>query len=110
MPCFPNLGLNLVQLELMSFDSPIPIGCTVCEIFAFKLYCDLGAGVRVHSRSSKAALFNSAHMTFHSKYASIYYHFRDIAALVENRYPCIRRPCVRSEAVRFTEQPLVTKN
>ena len=31
------------------------IGCTVCEIFAFKLYCDLETGVRGHSRSSKAA-------------------------------------------------------
>jgi len=25
------------------------IGCTVCEIFAFKLYCDLEIGVRGHS-------------------------------------------------------------
>jgi len=29
--------------------------CTVCEIFAFKLYCDLEAGVLGQSRSSKAA-------------------------------------------------------
>jgi len=29
------------------------IGCTVCEIFAFKLYCDLETGVRGHSRSLK---------------------------------------------------------
>jgi len=34
------------------------IGCTVCEIFAFKLYCDLEIGVQGHSRSSKAALFD----------------------------------------------------
>jgi len=27
------------------------IGCTVCEIFAFKLYSDLETGVRGHSRS-----------------------------------------------------------
>ena len=26
------------------------IGCTVCEIFAFELYRDLGTGVRGHSR------------------------------------------------------------
>ena len=51
------------------------IGCTVCEIFAFKLYCDLETGVRGHSRSSKTALF-----VFHSNYASISYRFRDIAA------------------------------
>jgi len=35
------------------------IGCTICEIFAFKLYCDLETGARGHSRSSKAALFYS---------------------------------------------------
>ena len=26
----------------------IGIGCTVCEIFAFKLYCNLETGVRGH--------------------------------------------------------------
>ena len=31
------------------------IGCTVCEIIAFKLYCDLETGVRGHSRSLKVA-------------------------------------------------------
>ena len=31
------------------------IGFTVCEKFAFKLYCDLETGVRGHSRSLKAA-------------------------------------------------------
>ena len=36
------------------------IGCTVCEIFAFKLYCDLETGVRGHLRSSKTALFDRA--------------------------------------------------
>ena len=38
------------------------IGCTVCEIFAFKLYCDLETGVRGHSRSSKVTAFDSLHM------------------------------------------------
>jgi len=37
------------------------IGCTVCEIFAFKLYCDPETGVPGHSRSSKAALFDRTH-------------------------------------------------
>jgi len=37
------------------------IGCTVCEIFAFKLYRDLETGVRGHSMSWKAALFDRAH-------------------------------------------------
>ena len=31
------------------------IGCTVCEIFAFKLYCDFETGVRGHSGSLKVA-------------------------------------------------------
>jgi len=59
------------------------IGCTVCEIFAFKLYCDLETGVWGHLRSSKTALFDRAHTTlfvFRCNYASIYYRFRDIAA------------------------------
>jgi len=62
------------------------IGCNVCEIFAFKLYCDLETGVQGHSRSSKEALFDRAHTTLYSSsivtnnYASIYYRFRDIAA------------------------------
>ena len=38
------------------------IGCTVCEIFAFKLYCDLETGVRGHSRSSKVTPFDSLRM------------------------------------------------
>ena len=42
------------------------IGCTVCEIFAFKLYCDLETGIRGHSRSSKVALFDRAHTTLYS--------------------------------------------
>jgi len=72
------------------------IGCTVCEIFAFKLYCDLETGVQVtqchrkwhheisrprkpvqlycdletvvwgYSRSSKVALFDRAHTTLYS--------------------------------------------
>ena len=40
------------------------IGCTVCEIFAFKLYCDLEIEVQGHSSSSKAALFDRAHTTY----------------------------------------------
>ena len=42
------------------------IGCTVCEIFTFKLYCDLETGVRGHSRSSKVALFDTARTTLYS--------------------------------------------
>jgi len=35
--------------------------CTVCEIFTFKLYCDLETKVQGNSKSSKAALFDGAH-------------------------------------------------
>ena len=42
------------------------IGCTVCEIFAFKLHCDLETGVRGHSRSSKVAVMDRAHRTLYS--------------------------------------------
>ena len=42
------------------------IGCTVCEMFAFKPYCDLETGVRCHSRSSKVALFDKANTTLYS--------------------------------------------
>ena len=41
------------------------IGCTVCEIFDFKLYCDLETGVRCHSGSLKLALFDRAHTTLY---------------------------------------------
>ena len=51
------------NITIRSADSENPrlepnmewIGCTICEIFAFKLYCDLETGVRGHSRSSKTA-------------------------------------------------------
>jgi len=42
------------------------IGCTVCEIFAFKLHCDLETEVRDHSRSSKVALVDREHRTLYS--------------------------------------------
>jgi len=85
------------------------IGCTVCEIFAFKLYCDLKTGVLGHSRSSKVALFDRAHhmrlyILFCSKYASIYYRFRGIAAYWSKiATPCNRRP-------RLGEKPLYLRN
>jgi len=42
------------------------MGCTVCELFAFKVYRDLETGVRGHSRSSKVILFDRAHTTLYS--------------------------------------------
>jgi len=68
------------------------IGSTVCEIFAFTLYCDLETGVRGHSRSPKVALFDTAHTTLYS-YSIVticFYLFpfpRYSRILVENRSP-----------------------
>jgi len=42
------------------------IGCTVCEIFAFKLYWDLETGVQGHSRASKAAPLDRIEQGIHS--------------------------------------------
>jgi len=44
------------------------IGCTVSEIFDFKLYSDLETGVHGHSGSSKVALFDRAHTTLYSSF------------------------------------------
>ena len=41
------------------------IGCIICEIFTFKLYCYLETGIRGHSRSLKVTLFDRVHMTLY---------------------------------------------
>jgi len=50
---------------------------------------------------------------FNSNYASIYYRFRDIAAywskIASFCYPLVFGASVGGEAVRVTQQPLVTK-
>jgi len=93
------------------------IGCTVCEIFAFKLYCDLEMRVWGHSRSSKTTPFDRAHTTLYSSsmvtnnYASISYRFRDIAEYWSKiATPLVFGAPVGGEVVRFTQRPLVTKN
>ena len=68
----PAAILDFIESEIAPFDPPFPktllepkmewIGCSVCEIFAFKLYCDLETGVRGHSKSSKVTPFDSLHM------------------------------------------------
>ena len=76
------------------------IGCTICErgiceIFGFKLYCDLETGFWGHSRSLKAALFDRAHTTLYSSSTCgpELPPFRNIAAyLVENCYPLYLAP------------------
>jgi len=51
--------LGFLKFQSCTISSAVPenptlepnmewIGCTVCEIFAFKLYCDLETGVRGH--------------------------------------------------------------
>jgi len=65
------------------------IGCTACETFAFKLECDLETRVRSHSRSSKAAPFDRAHMTLSPSSIRLYLlpFPRYSRILVENHYP-----------------------
>jgi len=91
------------------------IGCTVCEIFAFKLYCDLETGVLGHSRSSKLALFDRAHTTLYSSSivtTSIYLlpFPRYSRILVANCYRLVFGAHFGGEAPRFAQGPLVTKN
>jgi len=92
------------------------IGCTVCEIFAFKVNCDLETRVRGHSRSSKMTLFDRAHTTLYSSSIEtmpLLVPFpRYSRILVENFYPppLVFGAPVGGEAVRFTQWSLVTKN
>jgi len=81
---FQNIAIQSANPENPSLEPNMEwIGCTVCEIFAFKLYCDLETGVWGHSRSSKVAQFNRAHTTLYSSSIvnmhSIYYRFGDRA-------------------------------
>ena len=83
------------------------IGCTVCEIFAFKLYCELETGVRGHSRSSKAALFDRAHTTLYlssivTTPLNLLPFPRYSRILVENRYPLVFGAPVGGDALSFT--------
>ena len=90
------------------------IGYTVCEIFAFKLYCDIETGVRGHSMSSKVALFDTEHTTLYSPsivnmclsitVSKIWLH------VGRKLLPLVFGIPIRGEAVRFTQQTLVTKN
>jgi len=71
VPGWPSAAiLDIIEPEIVPFvrsaDPENPylepdmewIGCTVCETFAFKLYCDLETGVRGHSRSLNVAPTN----------------------------------------------------
>jgi len=75
IPRWPSAAvLDFIEPVIWSADPKNPclepnmewIGCTVCEIFTFKLYCDLETRVWGHSRSSKTAPFDRAHMTLYS--------------------------------------------
>jgi len=55
IPRWPSAAiLDIIEPEIAPFDLTTPkpwprTRCTVCEIFVFKLYCDLETGVWVHS-------------------------------------------------------------
>jgi len=116
--------LDFIEPQIAPFDPPNSktleanmewIGCTVCEIFAFKLYGDLETLVRGHSRSSKITLFDRAHMTLYSSsivticlYLVPFPRYSRI--LVENCFPLVFGAPVGGEAVRFTQRPCVAKN
>jgi len=93
------------------------IGCTVCEIFAFKLYCDLETGVWGHSVSSKEALFDREHTTLYSSsivtMPLLPFPFRDRATYwSKKRYPLVFGARVRDQPVRLRglhKKHLVTK-
>ena len=58
-----NIAVRTADPENPSLEPNMQwIGYTVCEIFAFELYCDLETGVRGHSRSSKVVPFDRAHI------------------------------------------------
>ena len=66
--------LSFIEPQIAIFDPENPclepnvewIGCIICEIFTFKLYCNLETGVRGHSSLSKSALFDRDHTTLYS--------------------------------------------
>ena len=61
-----NSAIRSADLQNPSLEQNMQwIGCTICEIFAFKLHCDLETGVRGHSRSSKTAPFDRTHTTLY---------------------------------------------
>ena len=110
-----NSAIQSADLKNPSLEPNMEgIGCTVCEIITFKLYCDLETGVRGHSRSSKVALFARAHTTLYSSSIvtmPLYYRFRDIAAYWSKiATPLVFGATVRGEGIRVMQQPLVTEN
>jgi len=90
------------------------IGCTVSEIYAFKLCCDLEIGLWDHSRSWKAALFDRAHTTLYSSSIvtmPLSITVSEIAAywLKMLPLPLVFGAPIRDAAVRYGRQLLVTK-
>ena len=87
------------------------IGRTVCEIFSLKLYCDLETRVRV-TQGHRKRYYSIEHIQLYIRlpYTCIYYYFQDIAAYWSKIATIVFGAPVRGEAVRFTQQPLVTKN
>jgi len=114
-----NSAIRSADLKNPSLEPNMEwIGCTVCEISAFKLHRDLETKVRGHSRSSKVALFDRAHTTLYS--SSIV--TMPLSSTLSEISPHNGRKLlvfatslifgapVGGEAVRITQRPLVTKN
>jgi len=86
-PRWPSAAiLDFIESEIAPFDPPFTktlvlepnmewIGCTVCEIFTFKLYCDLETEVRV-TEGHRKLHYSIQHRRLYirllySKYASV---------------------------------------
>ena len=87
-----NSAIRSADPEYPSLEPNVEwIGCTVCEIFAFKLQCDLETGVSGYSRSSKTAhtstLYSSSTVTM-----PLLPFPRCSRILIKNRYPLVLAP------------------
>ena len=60
------------SLDAVSYSPSIvtmAVSVAVCEIFSVKEWCELENGVRVRSRSSELALFDSLHTSSYSPFS-----------------------------------------
>jgi len=82
------------------------IGRTVCEIFAFKLYCDLKTRVRGHSKSSNVAQFDRAYTTLYSSSIVNIPPSITVSEILVY-WSKIATPLYLAPPARFTQQPFI---